>query len=93
MGAIFAQPQVGSIFRFANKARDLNIIRVPEPSERAPLRQTLEAALQMFPDDPVTAMALAHLEQWDGNQPRADALRALAASKRPVPKLAGEAPP
>lgn len=93
VGAIFAQPQVGSIFRFANKARDLSILKVPEPSERAPLRQTLEAALQMFPEDPVTATALAHLEQWDGNQSHADALRALAASKQSAPKLAGEAPP
>lgn len=90
IGAIFAQPQVATFFRFANLQRDLTIVRIPEPSERPPLRATLEVAYNLFPDDPTTLHALAQLETWDGNTAKAETFRQLATAK-PVPaKLAGE---
>lgn len=93
IGAIFAQPQVASVFRFANEARDLSIVKIPAPDERAPLRQTLEITHEMFPTNATVANALATLEDWDGRTGRAQALREIAAKARPVPRLAGEAAP
>lgn len=93
IGAIFAQPQVASVFRFANRSRDLTIVKIPNPTERAPLRQTLEIAHQMFPTNATTARALAILEDWDGRTGRAQALREVVAKTRPAPKLAGEVDP
>ena len=88
VAAIFLQPQVSAIFRFANQARDLKIVQVPNPEQRAPLRQTLEAAHDLFPEDSTVAAALGHVEQWDGHPERAQSYFDLAARHRSPTRLA-----